>query len=200
MSDIINFDSDQRIKIAHGYMEIGDFNRAIEEFNILLASELNDPKDIKFVLMGLSASYAHLKNWEKVIDLCKKEIELDPNDYSVYLRLGCAFIDNGQYEEAKKQLLRSLSINPICFDTRCHLGNLFKYQGKLKDALIEYKTAISINPSNPYVYCSISNIYIASGNLLLAKEMLLKSLNLGNTSKELNELIRIVDNELKKIT
>ena len=76
-------------------------------------------------LIDLSNKAFQENNFQKVIELLKKVILIQPNRYEIYFRLGLASNNLGNLKDAISYFEKAVLINPNSAPTFCNLGNLY---------------------------------------------------------------------------
>ena len=163
-------------KIANEFYERGDYEKAIENYNIAIV--LNPVFSEAYFNRALS--YYQLKNYEKTIADYKKAIDLDPKNPIIYNNLGDAYYRLQDYSSAVKYYDKAISLNPNYlkayynralsyasledydkavvdfskvielkpdFAEAYHLRGLAEeYNGSLEEAMKDYEKALELNP------------------------------------------------------
>ena len=82
-----------------------------------------------------------LEKWER-------EIALDPENFTAYVKKGNVLDDLGRSEEALDSYNRALEINPAYDKAYCNRGIVLKKLERKEEALSSYDKALEINPGN----------------------------------------------------
>ena len=82
-----------------------------------------------------------LEKWER-------EIALDPENFTAYVKRGNVLDDLGRSEEALDSYNRALEINPAYDKSYCNRGIVLKKLERKEEALSSYDKALEINPGN----------------------------------------------------
>lgn len=97
------------------YGELGDFDRAIIDYNEALGLRPDDATSIRNLRVGhvkRGVSEANLGERDKAIADFTKAIELDPSHYLAYLRRGQVRSDAGDYDAAIADLEKARNLAP----------------------------------------------------------------------------------------
>lgn len=94
-------------------------------------------------MLGLVYPLAAMSQWDKVQDLYKRILELDPNNYTGNLRLGQIYLNKADYNNAKKYLEKVQSAYPGSYEPNLSLGWTYYYLGNYAKAK-ELLTAASM--------------------------------------------------------
>jgi tetratricopeptide (TPR) repeat protein len=115
------------------------------------------------------------------IQLCKKAISLNKNDYLFYNKLGWIFLENGYYINASEMFNKSISLNPNSFDSYIGVGTILRIEGNYNKSL-EYLFFVSTHiPDDPLVYEQISKNYFEMGKFKQAEKAINRSLFLSSS-------------------
>lgn len=98
-------------------------------------------------------------------DILRKAVELDPEDYESNLLLGVYYIDNNEYEKAKKYLRKSIEIKPSDIKSYFYLGEVLRDQGKLNEAKDIYSEILEIDTDNYSTLLTLAAIYEQTGDI-----------------------------------
>lgn len=94
--------------VANSYVELGDYNRALDILDNLDLEYLKD-KDIYYIVVScFHQIYMYKKNFEKELEYAEKLIQLKPKSSNNYFCRGFAYLNLKKYKEAEKDLLYAL--------------------------------------------------------------------------------------------
>ena len=105
---ICKTEADVHLGKGMDYINKGDYQRAIEEFNraISIDSEYVD------AYCGIGIAYLNQKNYEKAIESFEKATVLDPDEPIAYYLLGKAYEEIMNYEKAISAWNKFLALRP----------------------------------------------------------------------------------------
>ena len=83
-----------------------------------------------------------------------------PNDVDIYINLGNAFYDKGEYENAQIVYKRALEVEPYNAKIHCNLGYLYWGCGVIDEAIKSYEASISYDPDYAIPYNNLGVIYL----------------------------------------
>ena len=123
--------------------------------------------------LELNPSCAHAHSWYSLLLLAmgqskealaesKQALELAPLDLSINHRLGWYYLYNSQYDQAIKQLQKTLKINGDFYLARLLLGKAYEQNGDFDKALAEFRNIKILDC--PLVLGFLGYIYAVSGN------------------------------------
>lgn len=77
-------------------------------------------------------------------------VESQPNDASVHLLAGRAYLDSAQLKRAEEAFCKVLELDPSDHYARFALGKALQRQGRLGEALAQLKMAVVMDPRPEY--------------------------------------------------
>ena len=147
--------------IAALYNDLGEFDKAIGIFKILLK---DDPEDPVYHL-NIGIAYIRKNLIDNAIPELKTAIRISPNLKTAHFHLGMAYKRKGLIDEAISEFLIEKSINPNDLNLLLHLGIAYGEKGKIDEAIIEFKNAIKINPNDEFIYLNLGVAYSFKGEI-----------------------------------
>jgi uncharacterized protein HemY len=78
------------------------------------------------------------------IDKLKQLVALDPNDPALFLALGQAYLEAGQFVEAVTALERAVALNPKYTAAYWPLGKALEGAGRVDDAMLLYQRGLAV--------------------------------------------------------
>jgi tetratricopeptide (TPR) repeat protein len=163
-------------QIGNDYYEKGDYDRAIENYNMAIL--LNPVFSEAYFNRALS--YYQLKNFDKSIADYTKSMEFDPQNPIIYNNRGDAFYRKQDFQSAVKDYDKAITLNPnylkafynrglsyasieeyekavedftkvislkADFAEAYHLRGLaYEYAGSMTSAITDYEKALELNP------------------------------------------------------
>ena len=123
--------------------EIQDEKGAIADYTSLIS--LN-PKEPKYYYGRCSSNY-DLKQYDKVIDDCKKTLLLDANNYSAYTMLGDVYDTYGETENSISNYEKAITIRPNLEHAYFELGKVYYLKNDLTNAIATFDRILKINPN-----------------------------------------------------
>ncbi len=97
------------------------------------------------------------------LEICKKLLEIKPDDRELYLPLGDVFVKQKAWKEAISSYNHAVDLNPENAEA-CHkLGEALQTQGQLDEAVAAYTKAIKLNPHFFGTYHNLADIFRLQG-------------------------------------
>lgn len=130
------------------YLAIGDFDRAIDEFEKALSDVLYPTPEIAYNNMGWA--YYKKGHLDKAIENYVKAVNQNPSFPQARNNLGIALLDKGKLEDAEKEFKKALELFPGYTEARFHLGRVYMKMGQKKKALEEFEYIVREAPEGEY--------------------------------------------------
>lgn len=145
-----------KVILAQNYLYQKDYVNALKYFTEL-ESEAELSQDIP--LSGKLHCYENMDNPIDELPVLEKLIDIDPSDAYYYLKRSDAYFYLGNYEKAKSDLQKALSLDE---EYACwifyKLGWIDEMRGDMMGALINYEMSIDYNPDNAYSHLMKANL------------------------------------------
>ena len=199
--------SDQcSILLAEAYQSLGQFRKAINEYERLDINKFQD-KNISF---NLGLCHLYIGNNLDAVKAFKIAVRLDKTFLAAWGNIGFALMNERRHEEALHATLKVLEIDPDNADALSNLGSIYNELGNLDQALSSTLKSLKLKPHNPDALSNLGSIYKDLGNLDQALSSTLKSLelnpdnstaqmNLGSIYKDLGNLDQALSSTLKSL-
>jgi tetratricopeptide (TPR) repeat protein len=100
------------------------------------------------------------ENHDAAISAYQSAFLLNPSDIDIYISLGSAFYDKGDYNNALTVYRTALEIAPDNARIHCNLGYLLWGKGLLDESIKEYEIAIKLDLSYDIAYNNLGVIYL----------------------------------------
>jgi tetratricopeptide (TPR) repeat protein len=151
------------LSIGIGYLQNGDYSKALEELEKAKVSK-NDKDGTILLYASLGDVYTHLERYEEAISSYIQATQYDPEDISLKLDLAYCYALKGQYNESLKVCREALkadneNINIFLMISRCYLE-----MGMYDDAITYLKQALSLEPQNATTHKMIAEAYMGLGD------------------------------------
>jgi tetratricopeptide (TPR) repeat protein len=118
---------------------------------------------------GWSATIDAIKgNYESIIPIIRKAIDLNPKFAGLHVSLGSAYQAQGEYELAIASYQQAIALAPKLAFSYNGLGDVYTEQGKYELAIAPYQQAITLNPKFALSYHNLGYVYTEQGKYELA--------------------------------
>ena len=97
---------------------------------------------------NLGASYQKAGRAADAIREYRLALEIKPDIYAAYSNMSALLVDNGQFDEAEKSLLKVTSLAPNYTDGFINLGVLYMREGQPEKSIVALNRAVEMNPDN----------------------------------------------------
>jgi len=147
--------------------EIKDMNaRILERFEAAKALNPTDPE----LSTCLAVLYFVKRDYKASVNLFNEALQFDPNNYSLWNKLGATLAHLGRADEAIEAYHRALDIKPNYVRAWVNLGIAHAYKGDFEDGAKFYLSALVMNPEAQHVWS-----YLQTTILSLQRYDLLKA-------------------------
>lgn len=119
--------------------------------------------------------------YESAISLFKKTIGSLPAHTDARRNLAMSYLELGNIEEAKNQLIDVLRLNQKDAWGYLLLGNVYsKHENDFESAEPFYKKAFELNPNDPYLLTNYATLRLEKGDKEAAKDLFIRAINANN--------------------
>ncbi len=115
--------------------------------------------------------------------LCKRNIELKPNDPGAYIQLGWFYDDRLKHSEAEELFKKAVKINPYQDAAYLQLGSFYRRRERFFEAEQALKKALAINPSNSDTLDELGLLYSHQKRFAEAEALFNKAVDLNPDSE-----------------
>ncbi len=141
------------------YMK-SDLPKAISHYQTAITLHPN-PAWTSLIAQTLGYVYQDVeKNLDASIAAYQTAYILTPGDIEIYINLGSAYYDKGDYDNALTVYRKALELNPINPKIHCNLGYLHWGKGDIEDAIKEYELSIRYDKNYDIAYNNLGVIYL----------------------------------------
>jgi hypothetical protein len=98
------------------------------------------------ILLCLVLTRQQLGHWQGSEALFRHALEVTENNPLAHNNLGAALLNQGQIEEATRQLQEAIRLKPAFADAHNNLGNALAKQGQIAEAILQFQEALRLNP------------------------------------------------------
>lgn len=155
-----------RLNLGYVYRESEMFDKALEQFNIVIARE----PDNALAYVNIGHVYEKQYRIDDAVAAYKKAVELNPRERDAYMSLGMLYERQGMIDEAFALYKEVEKINPLYAPVYNNLGSVYMQKNDVESAKESYKKAIEINPYYADAHYNLAYILAKEGNLTGAAE------------------------------
>ncbi|HEX8735340.1 MAG TPA: protein kinase [Pyrinomonadaceae bacterium] len=91
--------------------------------------------------------YARRK-FDKAIETYTLAIELNPNDFAIYINRGASYHATGEYQKAIADYTKAVELNPYHFSAYNNRGAAYEDIGNIEQAVADYRKALELDAEN----------------------------------------------------
>jgi len=183
------------------YSHSGQYDKAIERFEKLIATYPESTSIVRRSQFSLSNIYVQQGNMEKGEAILEEVLKEDPNDPSVNNDLGYLWADQGKnLEQAEQMIRKALKAEPENVAYLDSMGWVLFKRGKAEEALTYLEKAVaSADGADATIWDHLGDVYEKLDQLSKAVEAWEKALAEARSSaKPDEELIQKIQEKLKK--
>jgi tetratricopeptide (TPR) repeat protein len=177
---------DDEISLERGYTHFslatiheqeGRIQEAINEYEIALSYEKNSTS----IIESLLRLYRQINNYEKVLELARKGVQLEPQNPNFREYLGDAYARKGKIGKAIEEYEILMGLEPEVTDYLYTLAHLHQVR-KEYDKTVEYLSKfVEKNDYSPYAHLSLGRVYERMGENEKAYQEYLRTLEIDST-------------------
>jgi tetratricopeptide (TPR) repeat protein len=156
--------------LGNCYKEMGEYDKAIEEYNIVISKLREKKQDLKGDELASKA----------------------------FAGLGESFFKKGDYISAQENFKESLDINPKDEVLAYNVGEIYFSNGKVDEAIQFFNLSAQIKPDWSEPYLKLGYAYFNKGDFEKAKENLKKYLELAPNAPNAEEVKKVIEALEKK--
>jgi tetratricopeptide (TPR) repeat protein len=137
------------------YLDNGDFNSAIQDYNKALEINPNYAE----AHHGLGRAYEEKREFDSAIAEYNKVLEINPNSADIYLNRGNVYEKKGDFDAAIAEYNKVLEINPNHTNAYYGLGDVYEKKGDFDRAIQDFSKALEIDPNYTEAYYGRGRAY-----------------------------------------
>ncbi len=147
---------------------------------------------------NLANIYSEQKQFDRAIDLYKKALIVDANNWQTYFNLGIALAEAKREDEAVLAFKQSAQINPAHAPSHNALARLYMEKENWTNALIHLKALVELEPQNPGHRLRVGHLYLRMDQPEVALQWLMETQRVFPLTLDVNELIAEAHYRLKQ--
>src|ERR1019366_2348688 len=128
--------------------------------------------------------------WQDSITLFSHALEVTPDNATAETLLGQAFLENGDYTNARKPFAAAVAMSPDDAHAHNGLGLTLSALGDAEGAVREWKAAIAADAAFPEPYSNLGRLELSAGRKKEAEAWFEKSIQREPAARTLAELAR----------
>lgn len=164
--------SDIHTKLGISIAQKGEYEKAIEHFNIAIKLEPNNSS----AYYNLAVCYMRMEKIDLAIENFKKCNGIYPN-YKALINLGALYTEKAMYNESIKYLELAKALNEKDIELLHRLGLVYGLNGDYQNAIENFRKVLELDPDNKSAYYNLGVTYQHIGNNELAIENFNKAIN-----------------------
>jgi tetratricopeptide (TPR) repeat protein len=182
-------------KLAHSYFMQGEFDKAVEIWEEILAKEPDNmvvmvsmahaliekgDLDRAYLVLRdankrnpgylpaqnvLALYHINVGHLDEAARISERVIAKDPNDAEAYFNLGVVLDQQGYNDQALAAFRRSVDLRGDFDQSRINLGNTLMRKGDVAEARIQFERALEIDPSGPDAWYAMGRLLQMTGKV-----------------------------------
>ena len=168
------------LMLAWAHYDNGDTSKALHYLETILECELKRKIFTGFAFDELVRIYKQERKFDKVLEICSKAVNSQPNDVSLLAELGGAYLNAEKPEEACQifeKLIGMENDNPVFY---CRWGESLFAAGLTSESQNAYMKATEIDPEEAdRYYFQLANLFQKTGNNSEALKLLENCISLN---------------------
>lgn len=145
---------------ANAYKQMGDFEKAFDDYNRALDI---DPNDFD-ANNNLGSLYIVTNDYPNALAYLKKALQINPNAAEVHINLGSAYLLRNRLDEAGDHLETALKLNPRAPNAYSALAKVFRQRLMTDEARHCYEAGIAINDTLPSLFEGLGSLCLQLGD------------------------------------
>jgi|GEM_PF-908466 len=133
---------------------------------------------VTILAAGIMTSRQNNKIWGDEEEYCQYWLKLVPNFKSVWFYLASAYMDKGQYTEAKKIYQQAIANDLFDYQIFLNLGLMAFKEGDLKLAKENYVKALRVFPKSGIIYNNLGLVFLKENQRKEAEEAFQQAIHL----------------------
>lgn len=163
---------------AHAFREHGRLDRAIADYDMVLALS---PSDYK-AHYERGMLFEQSGQIDKAVADYDRTIVLNPSYIDALISRGVLYGKEGSFEKAIAYFTRSIAVDPKNVESYNNRGIAYVLTGQFREALEDFTRAVVLDEKNGSVLLNRGRLYLRTGNRALAFEDFQKACELGNAA------------------
>jgi tetratricopeptide (TPR) repeat protein len=156
LAELYHKDPEALFYAAQGFMILGDFARAVQEFRTVVALKPDSAKANYFIGQCL----IRLNKYDEAEKAFSRELELDPTDVLSKYHLALTLIERKiEVDKTIKILQEAIGLKYDYADARYQLGKIYLEKGETTKAIEQFEIAVSADGGKDYIHYQMSIAY-----------------------------------------
>lgn len=194
-------DADTRFARANQLYLNGDYQKAIDDANIVLNLLPNKDKEMRFDTYMLKArALADMGKYEDEVDALQEAAEINPKSMALIDLMGKACFNLGDMDAAEKNFKTILRDTPMNYDAHYWLARVEVARNNYGKAYEYCDNAVNLFTANPQVYLNRADILSRSNQHEQAAQDVVLAMSVGNDNgKAMRQLIAMSDEHYNEV-
>jgi tetratricopeptide (TPR) repeat protein len=179
---------------ARGFIERGDYDKAIEIYQYILIRYSDDPIAVEYANAYLGDIFLTLRQIETAEDHIKKAINLKPENPTYHYILGFIYSNKRQWDKAIAEFEIAVAKEPDNGEYLRGLAWAVYSSGDVAKGLASLEKASRLAPTNANILTDLAVAYLSSVNIDRATEYAERAVRLDPTNAVAQDVLKRVLN------
>ena len=148
--------AEQHFQQGNGYMQSGQFDKAIPEFEAVLQIQ---PEQVS-ALTNLGVAYYNVGRLDDAIAQYQKALAVAPGDADVHSNLAAAYVQKSQLDQALAEYQKAVEINPELQQAYFGLGVVYMQLGQNDEAINAFESFLEYDDGSDQLATDQANQYL----------------------------------------
>lgn len=154
------YSTENHCNLAFTMYQKGDVQEAINHYQNAITLNQN-VANTSYIARDLGCLFQEdMQNLDAAISSYQIACSLTPRNIEIYINLGSAFYEKGEYDNALTVYRRAIELEPNNAKIYCNLGYLHWGKGNTEEAIKSYELAIKYNKEYDIAYNNLGVIYL----------------------------------------
>jgi tetratricopeptide (TPR) repeat protein len=148
--------AEQHFQQGNGYMQSGQFDKAIPEFEAVLKIQ---PDQVS-ALTNLGVAYYNVGRLDDAIAQYQKALAVAPDDADIHSNLAAAYVQKSQLDQALAEYQKAIDLNSTLQQAYFGLGVVYMQLGQNEQALAAFESFLQYDDGTDQLATEQANQYL----------------------------------------
>ena len=166
--------------LAHAHAGLGEFEKAVEAFDFVLA--INER--FEYAYKDCGDMLFKMEQYRKAIEYYKNALDVARPSKEVYFNIGECFECLSEYGNARNYYRKAISLDPQFHDAFFRIGLCYRQEEKWNNALTSFERAVKLKDDDPDYLEMLGDTCYELGDLDYAIELYSKAIDIRPNSRD----------------
>jgi len=188
---------DVNLKLATIYLKLDEPEKALDVYQKIIQN-YPDSEYAFLAYLNRAQIYEKKKDKEKAIQEYQSALSIEPNNSTLYLKLGAVCYEDKKYSQAKELFEKVITLDPKNLEAHYYLSFIAIEEKNWDQALAYLQKIVSVRKNDPKTYLQLSYLYSQKGQAKKALSALKKATKLDPNNYENFYFLGLAYQDLKK--